>query len=92
MRLSDSLYFLYIGSYFKDMFQHLLTIFGKCPRSVNNSRTNFFVCDLGGYLEILGVLNGPPPLPHTHPSPASMSKFPSVGFLKRKNMFLSAFL
>ena len=44
--------------------------FEKCPRSVNNSRTNFF-CDFLWFGGIWGVLNGPTPAP----SPASMPHF-----------------
>ena len=32
--------FLYIGSYFKDIFELFLE---TCPRSVNNFRTNYFL-------------------------------------------------
>ena len=44
--------FLYMGTCFKDMFQHLSRTNRKNPRSVNNSRTNYL-------LGIGGVLNGP---------------------------------
>ena len=51
-------------------------IFGKCPRSVNNFRTNYFY-DLGGFLGIACL----------PPSPASMPKFPSGGKFIERNVF-----
>ena len=59
MRLSESLSFLYIGTYFKEIVRHVRDKKQK-NRSVNNFRTNYFVRLLG----ICGILNGPtPPTP-----------------------------
>ena len=45
---SDSVYFLYMGTYLNDLFQHFSTKNEEFSRSVNNSRTNY----LGGLFGI----------------------------------------
>ena len=49
--------FLYIWRCFKELFEH---VWQQCPRSVNNSRTNYL-------FEILGDLWGPKWSPPSHP-------------------------
>ena len=80
MRVSDSVSFSFI---YEDTY-----IILEMSRSVNNSRTNCFVCDLFRCLGFL-VLNGPPP---PSPSPASMSKFPSGGNKYGNKCLFSDFL
>ena len=58
MRLSDSVSF---SVYTKIFWRYFDIFIEKCPRSVNNVRTNFLFLRFRG---ISGVLNGPPPHPH----------------------------
>ena len=76
--------FLYIWTYFKDMFEHFLN---NGPEVWTIFVRNILFGDCLGFW----VLNGPPRHHHTPPSPASMSKFPSVGKHMENNVFLMNF-
>ena len=78
--LSDSLSF----SVYMEIFCGFFILLEKCPRSVRNSRTDYFL-RLGG---IWGALIGHP----SPPSPASMSKIPSGGKNMERKCFFSDLL